>query len=37
LFLRSVCLYLEIHHTKPPCFSIAIYSFHLNHRPATSN
>ena len=20
LFLRSVCLYLEIHHTKPPCF-----------------
>jgi len=26
-----VCLYLEIHHTKPPCFSIAIYSFHLYH------
>jgi len=32
-----VCLYLEIHHTKPSYISIAIYSFHLNHRPATRN
>ena len=32
-----VCLYLEIHLTKPPSISIAIYSFHLNHRPATRN
>jgi hypothetical protein len=32
-----VCLYLEIHHTKLSYISIAIYSFHLNHRPATRN
>jgi len=32
-----VCLYLEINHTKPSYISIAIYSFHLNHRTASSN